>query len=282
MKKNSNLHVILGCFTTLLITNTTLAQEWSIEGGAHFINQRKENAFPISGKSEGFSVGIGYSKYLNTNWSLNTGISYFNSKINFAASNINGTYNETDMENDSFEFRYNVESFEEKIQCSSFRIPLTLQYETLGIVRWYMRTGVVYDISIGNSKYNQNWGNIKTSGYYPQWDAELHGPNYVGFGNMGNLHHEGNFKLQNNFSWLVETGVKQQLRAVDDIYLGLFFELGLNNIRPKTDATEKAIVYTKNIQEPLVYNSVLNQEIYKDKKLALYTIGFKIRYAIDF
>lgn len=281
MKKNSR-NTFFSCLAAFLLVNAAQAQEWQIEGAAHLIQHKGSESLPLAKHSEGFSVGLGYSHYLNDNWSIGTGVSYLGAELTFAASGIMGTSAEIDMENDPFEFRYNTGYVEESVKWQSFRIPLTVQYETSGIVRWYLRTGVLYGLQVGASEYRQEWNDLNTSGYYPQWDAELNGPEFAGFGKMGDKRTEGTVKLRNTFSWILETGIKQTLRTTDDLYLGLFFEMGLNDMRPSTEPTTQPVQYSPEMEHPLTLNSVLDQAQYKGKKIEPLMFGFKIRYAFEF
>lgn len=282
MKNKNSTSIFFSCLAAFLLGNAVQAQEWQIEGAAHLIQPHGDGKFALSDPAEGFSAGMGYSHYLNSNWSIGTGVSYLRTELNFSAPVLKGTSMETDMEGDPFEFRYKTGYFEESVRWQSLRIPLIVQYETSGIVRWYLRTGVLYGLQLGNSTYRQQWNDLQTSGYYAQWDAELHGPAYVGFGKMGSPRNEGSVKLRNTFSWIAETGVKQRLRSNDNMYIGLFVELGLNDMRPERDASGKAVLYTQDMREPLRFNSVLNQAQYKDRTLETLKVGFKIRYSFQF
>jgi len=280
--KNNSINTFFSCLAAFLFVNAAQAQEWQIEGAGHLIQHQGDDSFPMAKHSEGFSVGLGYSHYLNNDWSIGTGISYLKTELVFAAPGIRGTSAEVDTEGDSFEFRYNTGYFEESVQWQSFRVPLTVQFETSGVVRWYLRTGVLYGLQVGNSKYRQEWNNLKTSGYYPEWDAELNGPEFAGFGNIGDRRTEGTVKLRNTFSWVLETGVKQTLNTSNDLYLGVFFEMGLNDMRPSTAAEAQPVEYIADMDQPLTLNSVLNQSQYKDKTISPFMFGFKIKYAFEF
>lgn len=278
--KRFNTIIFKSC-ALLLCANAAQAQEWQVNGGAHFIKPQSENAIPFAKNSEGFSVGLDYNHYLNKNFSI--GLGYLNADLTFAKANLKETYMTQDFEGDNFEFRYKADYYEENVKMHSVRIPLTIQFETQGIVRWYMRTGIVYDLQPTKAKYKYTIDNLSTSGYYEQWDAELYNPLYAGFGDFGRIKSEGSLKMKNNFSWIIESGIKQQLGNHNDLYLGMFFELGLNDIRPEsTTANTNLIHYTSDINNPLQYNSLLNEKLYNDKKLSTYTIGFKLRYAFDF
>jgi len=281
VKKNS-INTFFSCLAAFLFVNAAQAQEWQIEGAGHLIQHQGDDSFSMAKHSEGFSVGLGYSQYLNDNWSIGTGVSYFKTDLTFSASQIKGTSMEVDMEGDPFEFRYNTGSFEESIVWQSVRIPLTVQFETSGVVRWYMRTGVLYGLQAGTSKYSQQWNNLTTSGYYPEWDAELNGPEFAGFGNMGDRSTKGTVKLRNTFSWILETGVKQTLNTGSSLYLGLFFEMGLNDMRPLATTDLEPVQYAADTAQPLILNSVLNQTPNKDKTIMPTMFGFKIRYGFQF
>ncbi|SFO02262.1 Outer membrane protein beta-barrel domain-containing protein [Paenimyroides ummariense] len=280
--KNNSINTFFSCLAAFFFVSAAQAQEWQVEGAGHLIQHPGDDSFPMAKHSEGYSFGIGYNQYFNDNWSIGLGLSYFKTDLTFAASQIKGTSMEVDMEGDPFEFRYSTGYFKESVVWQSVRIPLTVQFETSGVVRWYLRTGVLYGLQLGNSKYRQEWNNLTTSGYYPEWDAELTGPEFAGFGSMGNKRTEGTVKLRNTFSWVLETGVKQTLNTGNSLYLGLFFEMGLNDMRPSTVAETQPVEYTPNLDQPLTLNSVLNQSQYKENTIMPTMFGFKIRYGFQF
>lgn len=278
----NKINIIVSYCAALLLVNAAQAQELQIEAGGRFIQQTSNNGFPLATNSEGYSFGLGYSYYLNSNFSIGLGFSFLKADLNYIGNSLKGSYAEEDIEGDTFEFRYKGDYYSETVKQEVLQIPLTIQYETKGIVSWYLRTGVIYGIQTGKSKYKLNWRDLKTSGYYPQWDAELNGPDFIGFGEQESLNRKGTVKLQDSFSWMIETGVKQQLASNNYMYFGVFFELGLNDIRPEGNTDNEMITFTNNINEPLQYHSVLEQKSYQDKKLTTYMIGLKIKYGFNF
>lgn len=269
----------MGCLAAFSLTGAAHAQEWYLEGSGYFVRQAGSDKVSLSNSSTGYSLGLGYQHYLNRHWSLGLGLSYTNGEFSYRERSIRRQYTEVDLEGDQFEFRYQASSFSERVHWRTLNIPLTIQYQTEAQVQWYIRTGVSYGLQLGNATYRLGWRDLRASGYYPQWDAELHGPEFVGFGFFGDQDRKDSMRLKNRISWVLETGVKQNYSTGNSLYLGLFLELGLNDMRPKKEELSEEISYTHDVESPLSYPSVWNQSRFKDAALNNFTFGLRMRYA---
>lgn len=227
-------------------------------------------------KGDGISIGLRYSYYLNTSFSLGLGADYqsYNSSTNFVS--INEEYVTTDVEGESFEFRAVARNLKENQKLSYINIPITLQYESLGLTRFYMLAGAKVGF-LTNGKRQTTIDNLTTSGYYPQYNAELFGPAFVGFGSFDNLNvDKQDLDTKIAYSAIVESGIKQILGAKQSIYIGFYLDYGLNNIREKNQ-NKNLIEYTPDATEKLKYNSVFDSSYTDDLRLISY--GVKVRFA---
>lgn len=269
---------ILGILSTAMLFSGSIAnaQEWNVEASG-FINHqnfRKEIA------SGGYSTGIGFSQYLNKRWSIELGASFSQSRFKYIGHPKGSSFTTTDMEGDAFEYRYTSNFYYELDKWNSIQVPLTVQYETQGKARWYLRTGILYNMILGEGKSSSFLGDLNTSGYYPKWDAVLTGPEFAGFGAFGYQKRQRPISFENTFSWVLESGVKWIIDAKhhESIYVGAFANVGLNDMRPKDADYGRIVEFTNNINQPIDYRNIWSQEELKDKKLQDYSIGIRLRY----
>lgn len=258
------------------MSHHAFAQEWQIEG-AISINKQSESQ-SMGNFKDGFLGGIAYSHYLSDQWSIGLGASYETGQFYNEKGSTSGHYDATDMEGEDFEFRYDVDFFSEKDKWKTLNIPLTLQYETKGEQRWYIRTGISYGLMLGNTKARSTYENVQTSGYYEQYDAELTGPEFAGFGDFGNQEKKESIDYKDRFTWLIETGVKQNITGQHYIYMGVFLEMGLNDFSPDQKNDENMIEYRGEENQALAYKNNWDQKTSTDKSFKSYNFGFRIRY----
>ena len=185
----------------------------------------------------GFGIGIRYAYFLNEHWSLATGVGmqYLKGSVSLPATG--GAYDSQDPEGEAFEFRYRAEGISENQQAYFLDIPLQVQYETGGNIRYYAAGGIKAGIVL-DSQFDSQIRSLESSGYYPQYDVELAGPEFAGFGEFGPVKRSGaELELQTNVVLHLENGVKFLLENEKTFYIGLFLDYGLKDIQPKsTDA----------------------------------------------
>ena len=227
----------------------------------------------------GGGFGIRYSYYLSESWSIGIGGEYQWYKSTAEFDNFSDAYTTTDVENESFEFRYSGIAYREKQRAQYVNIPLTFQYESSGddLIRWYITGGVKAGIAI-NTEYETSISSINTSGYYPQYDAELFGPAFMGFGQFNEINTgKREFDAEMSWSGTIETGIKQAVGQRGWAYLGIFLDYGFTKIYE--GGNKNLIGYPQTMPADLEYNSVLDTPLAKDARLIAY--GFKFRMAIN-
>ncbi|WP_424492929.1 outer membrane beta-barrel protein [Salinimicrobium sp. GXAS 041] len=232
----------------------------------------------------GLGAGVNYSRYLNENWSLSTGaeVQSFQGSANY--NSINDAYQATDIEGEEFEFRYSLQNFSEEQAAYYLNIPLKIQYETTGQIRFFAAGGAKVGFNL-KSEYESEASSIVTSGYYQQYDAELSAPEFMGFGEFEGIDNsKKSLDLKTSYMINLETGVKFLLQDDRAFYMGLFVDYGFNDLMEK-NSLQNLISY--NTEDPTSFpsNSVLNStnktegKEYIDKVQNM-AMGLKIRYAL--
>jgi len=243
----------------------------------------------LGNKSElanGFGVGAKYGYYISDNWSLGTGAEIQYMKGSIFSPRVQGAFMTQDPEGEVFEFRYHADNFSEDQEVYFFNIPLQIQYESLGIIRFYAAAGVKAGLILA-SKYQNSATSLETSGYYPEYDVELTDPQFAGFGKFGGINNaKSDLNLKTNFIAHLESGIKLMLENSQSLYMGLFLDYGLNDIKP--DGSEERLVNYNN-QNPtaFAFGSVLSSQGDRDAEQYLDEVrtlafGLKIQYAFQF
>ncbi|MGS2762041.1 hypothetical protein [Sinomicrobium sp. M5D2P9] len=235
-------------------------------------------------RSDNVGGGIGYAYALNKHWSLGLGgeVQSYNSRAVF--NGLEDSYPAIDIEGDEFEFNYNIDRYEERQYVYYLNIPLTLTYQSKDDnVRFYATGGFKLGLPV-HTEYSVTAEGLHTSGYYPQWNALLGSPSFMGFGDFGNQGTGGQeLDLDNSYSIVAETGIKHIINEKNVLYVGIFVEYGLNTIN---DAGNDHLI-TYNTQSPadFTYNSVFTSsnknagQAYADS-VRTFAAGIKIRYAL--
>ncbi|MHC5202962.1 outer membrane beta-barrel protein [Myroides sp. LJL119] len=270
---------IYGLVLFILFSMKGLAQEISISFEGYFNNSLTRVKTYDSNSVLGYSMGVGYRYYLNQKWSLAAEVAYQNSSLDFIQRNAKSSWSSIDVEGDQYILKYQSKIRIEQISYRLIQVPLTVQFETGKEVKWYVQTGLAIGVITGSPKSRITINELDTSGYYPQWDVELQGPNFIGYGHFKNISHKKEIHLQNRYSWLFETGVKQELGNKQSLYIGAFFNLGLNNLAKDGIRDKHPITLSSNYDNPIELNSIWTDMSYSNQKLKDYHIGIKLRYA---
>ncbi|MCO7723766.1 hypothetical protein NJB85_11305 [Myroides odoratimimus] len=75
--------------------------------------------------------------------------------------------------------------------------------------------------------------------------------------------------------------MKQELGNKQNLYVGVFLDLGLTNLVKDNKRIDTPISHVSNYDNPLEYHSIWTQEKYKDINLKDYYIGIKLRYSFS-
>ncbi|MDR2223910.1 MAG: PorT family protein [Flavobacteriaceae bacterium] len=225
----------------------------------------------------GYAIGAQYDYFVDPEWSIGFGGQYNMQTIGIYADNIKGQSQKTDWEQDDFRFQYASKGYKESWKVNSVDLPLTVQYRGLKDTDLYVRTGIKYSLTM-SSKGTSTWTDLKTSGYFPKYDATLEDPLFAGFGEQEQVERTHDFDLKNRFAWIGEVGLKHSLSEYQTLYVGVYFDLGLNNQSPSVETKAKNIVDYQPVKgDALIYNSSQNSE---SASFKTYNFGIQLRYSI--
>ena len=241
-------------------------------------------------QTNGFGVGIGsqYAHYFNFNWSISAGLEFqtYRSEAMFDA--FSDSYTTTDMEGDDFEYRYSVGSYLEREYLSLLNIPIKVQYERMinENLRFFGSGGIAIGLPV-SAKYKSQVYDLKTSAYYSQWDALLTSPKFMGFGSWGNRNTgKMDMDTKTSYAFLLEGGLKFNLKPGNNFYVGLFADIPLNKINKTNGGPTSLVEYNTNQPATLIFNPALNSAPGANgtpfaDKMKVVSWGVKLRYAFD-
>ncbi len=230
----------------------------------------------------GGSFGIGYGYAFNENWSLlvNAELQLYRSAWRYER--FGDAYETTDMEGDDFEFRYTFSGYKEKQKAYFVEVPLMLQYTSRGMyTQFYAAAGVGVGFVV-DASYSSDYGHLSTSGYYPQWDAELHAPEFMGFGDYGSGHVASrDLELKNSYTLKLETGIRQILNDSNAMYLGVYLNYGLNDLAEGETAPSVLTYQPDNPSDFDIGSLTTSSNTSSGDKLRAIGFGLKLRYAFS-
>ena len=195
------------------------------------------NFSPVTGsQSNGFggNIGLGYHYFFNPQLSLRTGVDFalFNSKFNVKDDGyIEHSYSTVDYENTGFLFSSHVSDFQERQRAMMIQIPIMAQYNTNGLL--YFAAGAKVGIPV-SGKYTTE-GNFFNSGRYSHENHVYREDPWLGFGTFDNRDADGGLELGIAVFASLEAGARFMLKNRSNLYVGIFFDYGLNNIRKSSD-----------------------------------------------
>jgi len=265
---------------------TSQAQEIGVFYAPHFSKTYGGNNVGTTAVTgNGFNVGVGYGQYLNKNFSIHIEPSYSQYYTQSRMESFDGNLKAVDRDNDAFILRYKGGQMKEKVTLKQLNIPLMLQYETAGeYVRFFVKSGVSYSLHLEDAVARTKMGSLSTSGYYSEYDIELHGPHFVGFGDFSGTTKNNEIELKNRWAYVAEIGVKQLMSDKSSLYVGMYFDIGLNNLAKEATTKEGAstslVGYDRDLENPLIINSNLQSSLGK-MTYKNYNLGIKLKYSFN-
>ena len=263
-------------------------QEFSVYGKGIF-NSLRYDLPEGANRNNGYGAGFGlqYSLYLSNRWSVSTGLEYQQYRSEALFTDFSDHYSTTDSERTDFDFYSSTDTYKEKQWVDMVNIPVLFRYETpTPWTNTFIYGAVGFQLGIPlNSKYKATAEDLKTSGYFQQWDVTLNNPAFAGFGSWGTVESDKlELDARNSYSLLLEVGFKQQLNEKRNLYVGFYADLGLNSLAKESSSSSALIEYdTDNPTEfkfnPLFYSAPQAQgEAYVTNPKTM-GFGIKIQYA---
>lgn len=236
-----------------------------------------QNSLPYDLKSDGgtsLGAGIHYDYHLSRKFSVGIGGIYTMNTAKYEKNRFEGSLPVTDYEGAKFLLRYKTSSLSEKLTLNQLNIPLTVAYTMDNNL--YFRTGVQIGLSM-TSEVETTFNQLETEGYFPQYELVLTEPNYLGLGALGTKKETKDVDVNTRIAWVGEVGYKYELAERQNLYFGLYFDIGLNdNKKSNNEANTTSLLGYKPVEEnPLIYNNAYDNAAYK---LKTYTIGIKVKY----
>ena len=280
---------LLLSFGTVTAQNkTSKQQEFSVYGKGIFNSLKYDLPEEVElNKGYGVGVGLQYSLYLNSKWSVSTGLEYQQYRSEAIFPEFSDHYSASDAEGTDFDFYSSADTYKEKQWVDMVNIPVLFRYETStpwSKSRIYGGIGFQMGIPV-SAKYKATAENLKTSGYYEQWDVTLNNPAFAGFGSWGTVEdNKQKLDIRGGYSLLLEVGLKQQLNEKQNLHLGFYAELGLNNLTKKNSPVSALVEYDADKPTEFKFNSMFYSgpqaqgEAYVTKP-KIRGFGIKIQYA---
>ena len=238
---------------------------------------------PTEGKaSPGWSatLGAGYHLFFNPQWGIGTG-------LNFAV--YNGGISITDyatqqtttnlLTGHELDFKMTIPNYKETHQAIMATIPLMLQFQSTGKTIFYASLGGKAGLPLLSN--NLAKGRITSTGYYPALDVTyVDLPEYGLVTSQPFPKSKSDIELKPAFMASAEVGIKKLLVNKMSLYLGLFFDYGLNDVLKKQEVSggfSSLVVYLPHDPANFAYNTALNNYSTQMKPFA---IGFKARLTV--
>lgn len=280
--------LLLSLWSATARAQSEIGHELSVYGKGMFNRLKYDIDYDATNENKNSAAfGLQYTLSITSKWSIASGMDFmqFNSTANLL--NFNDFYNTTDIEGENFNFRIVSEKFSEQQKVKMINIPLLLKYQApspFANTVFFAAAGLQLGIPV-YSKFKTTVHDLETTGYYTQWDALLESPRFMGFGNWGTLQGiSQNLDISNNFSLLLETGLKMPVNEKQSLSCGLYADLGLNQLNKMNDSTSALIEYNATDPTNFTYNSIFTSSPHSKGKpfgdqLKTRSFGLKIQYA---
>lgn len=263
----------------VLIPSSGFSQEKkssiSVQAGYNFTGFNYDYNNKSVKDESGFNLGLEYNYKLNPKWSVGAGITYLKLDSKLHLNQLEGSYQSIDIENDAFDFKYKASNISEKYKTESIQIPIFARYEGVTKTTFYAQAGITFGFAVKGT-YHQTIEALKTSGYYPEYNVELNEPLFMGFGTFENQSSSGKLDFETTYIANVEVGLKHQFNNNKPIYIGLFFDYGLNNMLSKSD--NELVGYQTNQPTEFNLESVSKSKFAETMRMS--SFGIKLKYTI--
>jgi len=226
--------IVLSLLSTVMLQAQVPTQylHFNVGGGLNNLSYTMPNGSQTG--RIGITMNGAYSYFFTPNWGLQVGLGIQSfgatSKLNYitAASGV-------DSEGDAFDFRTQYANWQEKQNALFIEIPIAAQYryiinEKFGLIG---SLGAKMALPV-YAKYKTFAGQIKTTGYYEQWNLEVSDLPGQGYSTITNSYTD-KISLNPAFIGLVDLGGLYHWTEKIDLYVGAYFNYGFNkSVKPDT------------------------------------------------
>ncbi|KJF43259.1 hypothetical protein [Draconibacterium sediminis] len=232
-----------------------------------------------------FGAGVQYNYYVTRGLSFSGGLEYQPYRSKIILDDFTDSYSLIDSEGDDMIFRSSANLYRERHTVRMLNIPLLVQWETKGLsTSFFTATGIQLGIPLA-ANYKATVDGLETAGYFPQWDALLTSPRFMGFGEWDTQQSgKEKLKLKSSYSFLFELGIKQRLKnEFRHLYVSVYLELGLNDL--KNEKNQQTLI-SYNVENPtdfhfssVIYSYSQASGYNYVNKIKSQSVGFRIRYS---
>jgi len=229
-------------------------------------------------------VGLGYGLHFNPHWSLGLGVELALYNMKMQVDDLTDSYSTEDQDGLAIDYYTKIDHYMERQRLYTFNVPVWLQFQTpLGDSEheFYIALGAKLGVPL-SIKYKIEDAELKTFAYYEKWNQTFYRQTDLGLGdNSGKILKED---LKHNIvcMGMAETGIKWTLSPKLNLYTGLYFDYGFNDVIKKHDT--RFLEYNHQNPENFINNSVLTSEYTQNGKTNSFTdrvstvaLGLKIR-----
>ncbi|WP_372773499.1 outer membrane beta-barrel protein [Mangrovibacterium sp.] len=256
-----------------------------VNGAFSYLNyQLNHDEGDRSGRG-GVGFGLQYAYYLNSHWSVSAGLEVQQYRSQVVFDDFTGSYQTTDIEGESFEFRYSAATYRERQSVTLLNVPVRIQYERgSDDLKFYASGGLAMGLPI-RGIFKTTAFDLNTSAYFPQWDALLTSPKFMGFGSWGfQKSGKQDLDVRSSYAFLLEAGVKKNLKEKRNLYVGIFANIPFNSVVKTAETTGSLISYNAAQPTKLTYNTVLESSPGGEGStyaghMKTIGLGLKLRYA---
>ncbi|MDR2476148.1 MAG: OmpA family protein [Bacteroidales bacterium] len=296
--------IITGMFLFSMPSISQFRHELSIYGGGGLstllYNFSAVPTSPLSGTYaflfESRSAELGYAGHAGANYfvffsnqfGIGTGAEISLYRAEASLNKFKEIYNTSDPEGAGFQFKSRMLAYREKQEAWLLNIPLMLQFQTAGNVRFFLSAGGKVALPL-LATYDIKDVQLINSGYFHDENYNYDEQQFIGFGRFKINKKE---TLDMNIAYLLsaETGVKFRLSDGFSLYAGIYCDYGLNTL---VSSKKEHLVNYSTVRVPGNYlenntfrvNSVLNASVgeqanhpFVDKTIPL-AAGLRLRFA---
>lgn len=226
---------IVICVMAMIVQTGAQGLNIGLNGGL----QGTQYQFP-NGQTQllpGGSIDLTYSFRLGRNINLLSGVTggVYRTKATLPDA-IAVTSYQVDDGGSAFLYSIRTEGYKETQQFYAAGIPLLLQFHTTGSgIQWYF-TGGGKALVPFNSNIQVFAKQLTLSGYYPDFNIEVSNLPQHGFGTVNNWKTNASTKLKPTAALSAATGVSFSLSSGSRLYVGVYIDYGLTDLKGKNDS----------------------------------------------
>ncbi len=270
---------MIGKILWLTVCVTALLSPASAQVGIELNGGLQGTTYPLqNGKDKllpGGSLGLDYTFRLGSQFGVLTGIAggIYRTQASFPDGLV-FNYNQVDDEGSAFEYSVQTKGYKETQRFFAATIPLLLQYHTADEgTQWWINGGGKVFFPF-NTSIRVSAKQLNLSGYYPNYNLEVGNLPQHGFGELDNWKTSATTLFKPTAALSAGTGFSFKVATNTRLYLGVYADYGLTDLKQKSGAAPLA-TYNPNGITGVQANGVLNMP--NAGKVSLLSLGLQVR-----